>query len=98
LDLHGDTCAAEFQQRPKVAYGVEVVGDSFQRLVVPSEYVYYDEECWLLFVWDGSVTVNIWQVTADGLYAFAVFTCGSDNPTTQTVRASILGYLARILQ
>jgi hypothetical protein len=24
-----------------------------------AEYVYYDEECWLLFVWDGSVTVNI---------------------------------------
>jgi len=61
-----------------------------------AEYVYYDEECWLLFVWDGSVTVNIWQVTADGLYAFAVFTCGSDNPTTQTVRASILGYLEEL--
>ena len=40
--------------------------------------------------------MNIWQVTADGLYAFAVFTCGSDNPTTQTVRASILGYLEEL--
>jgi hypothetical protein len=58
-----------------------------------AEYVYYDEGLLLLFVWNGSRTVNIW-IAGEGVISECDVISYSDKPTRPGVRASIRRRLA----
>jgi hypothetical protein len=58
------------------------------RCLDEAEYVYYDEDLLLLFVWNGSRTVNIWVVGEGGINEVDVMSF-MDKPTIPDLRASI---------
>jgi hypothetical protein len=60
-----------------------------------AEYVYYDEDLLLLFVWNGSRTVNIW-VVGEGVINECDVMSYMDKPTIADLRAGIRRRLTEI--